>query len=88
MDEVEIDFLFNVGNVSGEVHIDDNGDGAPDGDSSRGWFFDIEQAHFTYSLGQRRILYLSVTMVLHLVSSVKILLVSTPSAVLMVISAA
>ena len=44
MDEVEIDFLFNVGNVSGEVHID-NGD-APDGDSA----FDIEQAHFTYSL--------------------------------------
>ena len=44
MDEVEIDFLFNVGNVSGEVHVD-NGD-APDGDSG----FDIEQAHFTYSL--------------------------------------
>ena len=44
MDEVEIDFLFNVGNVSGEVHIDNND--APDGDSG----FDIEQAHFTYSL--------------------------------------
>jgi len=44
MDEVEIDFLFNVGDVSGEVHLD-NGD-SPDGDSG----FDIEQAHFTYSL--------------------------------------
>jgi hypothetical protein len=42
MDEVEIDFLFNVGNVSGEVHVDNNGVG----DSS----FDIEQAHFTFAL--------------------------------------
>ena len=44
MDEVEIDFLFNVGDVSGEVHID-NGD-TPDGTDA----WDIEQAHFTYSL--------------------------------------
>jgi len=43
MDEVEIDFLFNVGNVTGEVHLD-NGD-TPNGDSG----FDIEQAHFTYT---------------------------------------
>jgi len=42
IDEVEIDFLFNVGNVSGEVHIDNNGQE----DNS----FDIEQAHFSYSL--------------------------------------
>ena len=43
LDEVEIDFLFNVGNVTGEVHLD-NGD-TPNGDSG----FDIEQAHFTYT---------------------------------------
>jgi hypothetical protein len=42
MDEVEIDFLFNVGNVSGEVHVDNDGSGS---DS-----FDIEQAHFTFAL--------------------------------------
>jgi len=44
MDEVEIDFLFNVGDVTGEVHLD-NGEGR-DGNEN----FDIEQAHFTYSL--------------------------------------
>jgi len=41
MDEVEIDFLFNVGNVTGEVHLDNDGAG----DES----FDIEQSHFTYT---------------------------------------
>ena len=44
LDEVEIDFLFNVGDVTGEVHVDDHGTG--DGNTN----FDIEQAHFTYSL--------------------------------------
>ena len=44
LDEVEIDFLFNVGDVTGEVHVDDHGQG--DGNTN----FDIEQAHFTYSL--------------------------------------
>ena len=44
LDEVEIDFLFNVGDVSGEVHIDDHG--TDDGNNN----FDVEQAHFTYSL--------------------------------------
>jgi len=42
VDEVELNFLFNAGNVSGELHIDDNDD-----DNNVG---NIEQAHFTYSL--------------------------------------
>jgi len=42
-DEVEVDFLFNVGSVSGELHIDD-------ADSAGASGLDIEQAHFTYSL--------------------------------------
>jgi len=42
IDEVEIDFLFNVSNVSGEVHVDNGANGSSD--------FDIEQAHFSYSL--------------------------------------
>ena len=42
-DEVEVDFLFNVGSVSGELHIDD-------ADSAGTSGLDIEQAHFTYSL--------------------------------------
>jgi len=42
LDEVEVNFLFNVGSVSGELHVDSNADG----DDS----LDIEQAHFTYSL--------------------------------------
>ena len=43
LDEVEVDFLFNSGAVSGAVHVDTN-NGAGNGD------FDIEQAHFTYAL--------------------------------------
>ena len=43
VDEVEVQISANVGNVSGEVHIDNN-DGAAADDLS------IEQAHFTYSL--------------------------------------
>jgi hypothetical protein len=42
IDEVEIDFLFNVASVSGEVHVDNGADGSSD--------FDIEQAHFSYGL--------------------------------------
>jgi hypothetical protein len=42
IDEVEIDFLFNVSNVSGEVHVDNGANGSSD--------FRIEQAHFSYSL--------------------------------------
>jgi hypothetical protein len=40
LDEVEVNFLLNVGSVSGELHLDN------DGGSDIG----IEQAHFTYSL--------------------------------------
>ena len=43
-DEIEVDFLFNVGSVSGEVHLDSGFDSH--GDEN----LDIEQAHFTYSL--------------------------------------
>jgi len=46
LDEVEIDFLFNVGDVTGEVHVDDHGTI----NTSDNTNFDIEQAHFTYSL--------------------------------------
>jgi hypothetical protein len=42
VDEVELNFLVNAGNVSGELHIDDNDDSGNVGN--------IEQAHFTYSL--------------------------------------
>jgi len=42
VDEVELNFLFNAGNVSGELHIDDDDDSNTVGN--------IEQAHFTYSL--------------------------------------
>jgi len=42
-DEIEVDFLFNVGSVSGEVHLDSVDQSGADN-------FDIEQAHFTYSL--------------------------------------
>jgi len=45
LDEVEVNFLFNVGSVSGELHVDSGAAGAAAGDS-----LDIEQAHFTYSL--------------------------------------
>jgi hypothetical protein len=47
LDEIELNFLFNVGNVSGAIHIDDydNTAGYPEDES-----IDIEQAHFTYTL--------------------------------------
>ena len=44
IDEVELNFLLNVGNVSGAIHIDSND--VAGGDT----LLDIEQAHFTYSL--------------------------------------
>ena len=43
LDEIEVNFLFNVGSVSGAVHVDTNND---DGTGD----LDIEQAHFTYTL--------------------------------------
>jgi hypothetical protein len=43
LDEIEVDFLFNVGSVSGAVHVD-----TEDVDNESG--MSIEQAHFTYTL--------------------------------------
>lgn len=52
VDEVELNFLVNAGNVSGELHIDsdrdDNLDGSSDGNNNN---LSIEQVHFTYSFG-------------------------------------
>jgi len=45
LDEVELDFIFNVGSVSGEIHLDNDNTDSTDGRQA-----DIEQAHFTYSL--------------------------------------
>ena len=42
IDEVELNFIVNAGNVSGELHIDDN-----DNSDNLG---NIEQVHFTYTL--------------------------------------
>ena len=39
IDEVELNFIVNAGNMSGEIHIDDNDDGGNLGN--------IEQAHFS-----------------------------------------
>jgi hypothetical protein len=52
LDEIELNFLFNVGNVSGAIHIDDSdGDsGTPDPAYADDANIDIEQAHFTYTL--------------------------------------
>jgi hypothetical protein len=45
LDEAELDFLFNAGGVSGELHLDnDNGNGPNDRN------FDIEQVHMSYTL--------------------------------------
>jgi hypothetical protein len=51
LDEIELNFLFNVGNVSGAIHIDNY----DDNNASRNGYsedngIDIEQAHFTYGL--------------------------------------
>jgi len=46
LDEAEIDFLFNVGGVSGEVHLDNNNGDDHKADRN----FGIEQAHFSYGL--------------------------------------
>lgn len=43
VDEVELNFLVNAGNVSGELHIDNN--------ANDNGGLDIEQVHFTYSFG-------------------------------------
>jgi len=46
LDEIEINFNLNVGNVSGLVAVDT----ATDGNSSAGSDLGIEQAHFTYNI--------------------------------------
>ena len=47
LDEVEVNFLFNVGSVSGELHVDS----APSGGTlTSDGGLNIEQAHFTYTL--------------------------------------
>ena len=45
IDEVELNFLFNVGSVSGEIHLDNDNTDSTDGNQA-----DIEQAHFTYQI--------------------------------------
>ena len=64
VDEVELNFLANAGNVSGELHIDNNNDlvtqtgvvsditsDESNGTTSTSNTLDIEQVHFTYSFG-------------------------------------
>ena len=43
LDEIEVNFLLNVGSVSGAIHVDTEG-------GSGNESVDIEQAHFSYSL--------------------------------------
>ena len=53
LDEIELNFLFNHGPVSGAIHIDDYDDADSSGDGlgyEDGSDIDIEQAHITYSL--------------------------------------
>jgi hypothetical protein len=49
LDEIELNFLFNVGDVSGAIHIDDYDNNPTSGYASDG-DIDVEQAHFTYTL--------------------------------------
>ena len=51
VDEVELNFLVNAGNVSGELHIDNTQDANLDGSSDDDSSLNIEQVHFTYSFG-------------------------------------
>ncbi|MEC8044621.1 MAG: outer membrane beta-barrel protein [Verrucomicrobiota bacterium] len=45
LDEVEVNFLLNVGSVSGAIHVDTD-----DNQAGTDELFNIEQAHVTYSL--------------------------------------
>ena len=45
LDEVELNFLLNVGNVSGEIHLDNQSAATGTTDN-----VNVEQAHFTYTL--------------------------------------
>jgi hypothetical protein len=52
VDEVELNFLVNAGNVSGELHIDSDRDADLDGSSDgNNNDLNIEQVHFSYSFG-------------------------------------
>jgi hypothetical protein len=45
IDEVELNFIVNAGNVSGEIHVDsDDNNGGDDNN------MDLEQVHFTYTM--------------------------------------
>ena len=44
LDEIEVNFLFNVGSVSGTVNLDSQAIGSGNDD------IELEQAHFTYTL--------------------------------------
>jgi len=56
LDEIELNFLFNVGGASGAIHIDDHDDDAlRDGSHAAGSYadnagIDVEQAHLSYTL--------------------------------------
>jgi hypothetical protein len=50
LDEVEINFNINVGNVSGLIAVDTDGAEDEDADNSSDSLFNIEQAHFTYNV--------------------------------------
>ena len=45
LDEVELNFIISAGNVSGEIHLDNQVNERTQGDDGNG----IEQAHFSYS---------------------------------------
>jgi hypothetical protein len=50
LDEVEINFNINVGNVSGLIAVDTDAAADEDADGSSDTLFNIEQAHITYNL--------------------------------------
>jgi hypothetical protein len=50
LDEVELNFVLNVGNVSGLVAIDTDAAEDEDADNASDTLFNIEQAHFTYNI--------------------------------------
>jgi len=49
IDEVEVSFILNVGNVSGQISLDVEDHGAPLDDE-----VGLEQAHFTYNVNRTR----------------------------------
>jgi len=51
VDEVELNFIVNAGNVSGELHVDTEDTNSSDFDTISGVDLNIEQVHFSYSFG-------------------------------------